>query len=291
MISLIVDNKMRAFPRFTHYTCVAGEVEDTSVHGKFYAMDGDVRARGGFNLVEIEPSHFNQVRDSLVAPTEAEIRSHVTLNPGTAGLMGPFQAGDANTTSVKGRYVCAVPMPYQEALLRHPNGMSIDKWWKEIYPMIESKNHQAMCAGWIVQARMAMVKQSAGSNSLVNVAMPSPVCRHDDLHDMIDQGNIRLLPGLLQSPTGGEGVSAIHQDLQALMKLESDHRRIERAERGEKEKKEKAKKTIKGLVGDATWQLGCRLLEATDEKQWPTIYADLLQVKEAKQLGVLRAAV
>ena len=59
MISLIVDNKMRAFPRFTHYTCVAGEVEDTSVHGKFYAMDRDVRARGGFNLVEIEPSHFN----------------------------------------------------------------------------------------------------------------------------------------------------------------------------------------------------------------------------------------
>ena len=136
------------------------------------------------------------MRELPVVPTEAKICSHITLNPSTAGLMGPFQAGDANTTSVKGRYVCAVPMPYQEALLRHPNGMPIDKWWKEIYPMIESKNHQAMCAGWIVQARMAMMKQSAGSNSLVNMAMPSQVCRHNDLYDVIDQGNVWLLPGL-----------------------------------------------------------------------------------------------
>ena len=150
---------------------------------------------------------------SHVAPTEAEIRSYIALNPGAAGLMGPYVAGAPNTEAIGGRHACAVPMPYQEALLTYPDGMPMERWWTEVYPMIESNGHQAMCAGWIIQARMAMVQAAAGPDSLVNVTMPSPVPRHDNLYDVIDQGNVSLLPGLSLTPLGGGGVSAIHQDL------------------------------------------------------------------------------
>ena len=41
MLALVMDNKMMDFSCFAHYICVAGEVENTDVNNKIYAMDGD----------------------------------------------------------------------------------------------------------------------------------------------------------------------------------------------------------------------------------------------------------
>ena len=58
-----------------------------------------------------------------------------------------------------------------------------------------------------------------GAESLVNVAMFSPVLWYKDLYDIIDQGNIQIQLDISLALLEGGGLSAIHQNLQHTINL------------------------------------------------------------------------
>ena len=105
----LVSNKLQAF--FFHFTIkpALGVFKDLSIHNKMYAFHGKAVLEVGL-LVHIPDDLFNHA-PSVIIPTSASSKALLAADT-TVTTFGPFIAGNADTTEVHTRKICAIPAIY-----------------------------------------------------------------------------------------------------------------------------------------------------------------------------------
>jgi len=79
---------------------VAGAAPDPSIDNKIFAVEGDV-INGEASLVHLVDSHFNQLTHLVQVPTVAHIQTQIAADNNPDFMMGPYDANDASTYSLR----------------------------------------------------------------------------------------------------------------------------------------------------------------------------------------------
>lgn len=95
--------------------------------------------------MEIPPSVFNKVNTQVVVPDAATIVAELTADP-TIGVMGPYDAGDANTTGAKFRKIYPVPHDIAGLFAARPEGTTWKHYFGVICPAIVNDGNEVAYA-------------------------------------------------------------------------------------------------------------------------------------------------
>ena len=195
---------------FGGFTATPSVVGRTSANeGAFVAQLGDVDTSGQFFEYKFSAAPFNLIQHNVTCASadvaKAAAQAHAT---GAPFVLGPYTAGDADTSTVATRKFFVSPF----FLVKHfaaidPDADVVLEFWRIIYPVIEAENKIAECEPLINYFRVAVTQrdatESARQTELTAVEIPTPIGRDDGLH-----GYLRPLLAMRYRPIFGTATTA-----------------------------------------------------------------------------------
>ena len=138
----------------------------TPYDGNMYASKGELR-RNQHQTVHFEDDRFNQTANMRI-PTANLVDAEIAAAP-NADILGPYNAGDADTEVIRTRFTCFVPAPYVSLFLAKP--LTPREAWDTVRGQIVTDGREAACEALIQYLRAAFTVQ-AGTATGVQVTVP-----------------------------------------------------------------------------------------------------------------------
>ena len=132
---LLVDGRLRPYFLPFHRDQAVCAPPHPPTDNKLFAFDGEL-IQGQGSVVEIPNQWFNLIPNTTVATVgniQGLLGGDVNLQ-----LLGPFDAGEADTLEVRTRSVVPIPNKYVGLFLSQPKGVTPRYYFETILPVIEA---------------------------------------------------------------------------------------------------------------------------------------------------------
>jgi hypothetical protein len=192
--------------------------------------------------------------------------------------LGPFNAGDADTETVRVRMVC--PLGPAAAAFSISGPMSVPDFWRSVcgYIRADPARRQAN-ADVLAWGRVALLAPAVGAQNRAAMlpALESVVLQGDVLESILDLVK-RDLPGL--RPGVDDPMNLVAQSMGQLVAGQQQQQALAMQQRLEDKQENSPKDLYKGALLDLL-----RLCEVTSEADLPAVYTKMAQAKKADQLN------
>ena len=262
---------------------------NAALDGKFFAIEGElIGHHGQGHVVEVPSSVFNKVNTQVVVPDAATIVAELTADP-TIGVMGPYNAGDADTTGAKTRKICPVPHDIAGLFAARPGGTTWQHYFGVIYPAILNDGNEVAYAPLTLVFQMMSVGPAGAAGSCPN--RPAAFTRSEALAERY-QDTIQVYFPELAPGAAAHANTQIAGALGALTAQGQLH--YEEQKRARADKDAKAAKTVTSWLGELKMKVllnytGCRD-EAHLVAECPA-YLRMAQASKGNKLPFLQDAV
>ena len=198
--------------------------------GIVFAFEGDVMAGARINLVQMPAQPFH-LTNAVHAPTADALNAHWANLAVGAAFVGPFQAGDADTTEVVTRRM--MPVPYSYVALMHTQILTPRQAWQTVGMQVLADNQGANCQHFVDWLRVACTFRQGGADPATKQPSALTVPLADEaLHKEAWNWLIQDLPAL--APQSNDNLAsqmvatsaAIRQEM-ALQRLDKEEARLE----------------------------------------------------------------
>jgi hypothetical protein len=198
--------------------------------GIVFAFEGDVMAGAHINLVQmpVQPFHLT---NAVHAPTADALNAHWANLAVGAAFVGPFQAGDADTSKVVTRHM--MPVPYSYVALMHTQILMPRQAWQTVGMQVLADNQGANCQHFVDWLRAACTFQQGGADPATKQPSALTVPLADEaLHKEAWNWLIQDLPALATQSNDNlasqmvASLAAIRQEM-ALQRLDKEKARLE----------------------------------------------------------------
>jgi hypothetical protein len=132
---------------------------------RIFAFDGDLHRSQGFN-VELPNQLFELIGNTVLVPTVAHITAQIAANP-NLDILGPFQAGDANTEVVRSRNSILVPFRYSQYFLAQ-DGLTPKHYFETVHPQLVNDNLDQQCTALTHFFQIAFTRSGQGLPSILD---------------------------------------------------------------------------------------------------------------------------
>ena len=132
-IILLHDTSARTHLLPQRMTSTLGAQYPNHINDRMFALDGDLH-RNCPLVVELPNALFNLVQNTHLVPEPAHIIAQLAADQDLA-IMGPYNAGDANTEVIRTRNVVTVPFAYVQLFLAAER-VTPRMYFERIYPAI-----------------------------------------------------------------------------------------------------------------------------------------------------------
>ena len=255
--------------------------------GLWFAAEGDLVDERAY-VVEIPDTVFSLVAGNTTVPLPALVATTLAAaNAGApVGIMGPYASGDADTVDVRSRKVAPVPHSVAGLMLLHPEGVTWQVYFRQVYPAIEAEGADAVADA--APLTILMQQLTVANPSAACVAdRPRPPARSVPLLKAFRRKLAAHFPHLAEG-----GANAIPNAIsQGIGVLAQQHRlQIEREEKRREDKKANAVGEMFGPMLNAVLCMTQTANQADLVAECP-IYAQLAAAKKADRRNILDQAI
>ena len=262
---------------------------NATLDGKYFAIEGELIGHHGHgHVVEILTTVFNKMNTQVVVPDAAIIVAELAAHPATA-VMGPYNAGDEDTTGAKSRKICPVPHDIAGLFAARPGGITWQYFFSTIYPAIQADGNEGAYAPLILVFQMMSV--GAPGAAIKCAERPAPFTRSVALTERylatIQAHFPQLAPG-----AAAHANTQIAGALGALTTQNQLHFEEQRRVRADKDAK--AAKTVKSWLGELKMKDLLHYTSCRDEAHLVAdcpAYLRMAQASKANKLSFLQDAV
>ena len=251
---------------------------------KLFAFDGEL-IQGQGSLVEIPNQWFNLVPNTTVG-TVANIQG---LLGGDANLqlLGPFNAGDADTLEVRTRSVVVIPNKYVGLFLSQPDGVTPRYYFETILPAIEADGMGQTCMPLTAFCQIAITHSAPNAGSPISVISPVTPPRHVPLLTQASTILHHHLPALSANVTAG-GVNL--QPLVNTIVAGQQQRQQEQAQ-ARADKLQKENTTVESWLGPENFRRLLKYSGVPLEADLPPLWSALAKANAKDRLGIFQGKV
>ena len=256
------------------------------LEGKFFAFEGELIHNQG-HTVEINDVVFHLPTTSVTVPTITAIVDALGTDE-TLTLMGPYTAGDGNTTVVKTRKIVPIPHFLGGLWTAKADGMTARDFWLEAYPLIQSEGKEEDCKALLQYFQAAITRTGANAAvSTIDTPRPIPPARNVALiHDR--QSRLEVFFPQLRTDAPQHQSNLIAQGLGVI--AQQQHEQYQETKRDREEAKSK---TITKWLGSTKVKKLLRLTGMPNEAalvEACPVYGELASAPKGERLSVLNDA-
>ena len=279
---LLVDGLLRPyFLPFRHDQAV-GTPGHLPTDNKLFAFDGELIQGQGI-LVEI-PNWFSLIPNITVA-TAANIQGLLGGDQNVQ-MLGPFNAGDADTLEIRTRSIVPIPNKYVGLFLSQPEGVTPRYYFETILPVIEADGMGQTCMPLTHFCQVAITRPAAGAASTIQVIAPLAPARHVPLLTQASAILHHHLPAL--NSRGGGGINL--QPLVNTIVAGQQQRQQEQAQvRAEKLQKENT--TVESWLGPENFHRLLKYCGVPFKADLPPLWSALAKANSKDRLGIFQGKV
>lgn len=281
---LLVDGLLRPYFLPFRRDQAVGVPAHPATDNKLFAFDGELIQGQGI-VIEIPNQWFNLIPNTTVA-TAANIQG---LLGGDANLqlLGPFNAGVADTLEVRTRSVVAIPNKYVGLFLSQPEGVTPRYYFETILPVIEADGMGHTCMPLTCFCQVAITRSALNANSILQVVPPVAPPRHVPLLTQASTILHHHLPALRGSNVGG-GVNL--QPLVNTIVAGQQQRQQEQAQ-ARADKLQKDNTTVESWLGPENFRRLLKYCGVALEADLPPLWPALAKANAKDRLGIFQGKV
>jgi hypothetical protein len=281
---LLVDGLLRPYFLPFRRDQAVGVPPHPATDNKLFAFDGEL-IQGQGVVVEIPNQWFNLIPNTTVA-TWANIQG---LLGGDVNLqlLGPFNAGDADTQEVRTRSVVAIPNKYVGLFLSQPEGVTPRYYFETILPVIEADGMGQTCMPLTRFCQVAITHSALNAVSTLQVEMPVAPPRHVPLLTQASTMLHHHLPALSAGHAGG-GVN-----LQPLVNtiVAGQQQRQQEQDQVRADKLLKETTTVESWLGPENFRRLLKYCGVALEADLPPLWPALAKANAKDRLGIFQGKV
>ncbi len=281
---LLVDGILRPYFLPFRRDQAVGATAHPPTDNKLFAFDGEL-IHGQGVIVELPNQWFNLIPNITVA-TAANIQG-LLGGDATLQMLGPFNAGDADTLDIRTRSIVPIPNKYVGLFLSQPEGVTPRYYFETILPVIEADGMGQTCMPLTHFCQVAITRPAANATSTIQVIAPVAPARHVPLLVQASAILHHHLPALNAGGAGG-GVN-----LQPLVNtiIAGQQQRQQEHDQLRAEKLQKENTTVESWLGPENFRRLLKYCGVLMEADLPDLWSALAKANSKDRLGIFQGKV